>query len=325
MNRFDPKLFSATLAALAGQKQDLSTADSKQSAGSALTTSSLMRALAGLNKPTPQKQPSSAAVGSSSNLNFLETLAALGISPKSEKITSRGSSRNMNLGGELQTEIKKVFSERWTTRDGQVVPQPGDLALGNDAVKLEGTILYADMSGSTTLVDDYNPDFAAEIYKTYLASAARIIKDEGGTITAYDGDRVMAVFIGGYKNTSAVKAALKINWAVSKFINPSLKEQYGENTYQMSHVIGIDTSSVFASRIGVRNYNDIVWVGRAANYAAKLSSLNEGFVYITGDVFDMLHESGKFGGEPRRSMWEERTWTKMNGMRIYRSNWILSV
>jgi len=37
---------------------------------------------------------------------------------------------------------------------------------------------------------------AAEIYKTYLHCAAKIIRSEGGSITSYDGDRIMGIFIG---------------------------------------------------------------------------------------------------------------------------------
>lgn len=327
----DPKAFSAMLAALAGNSCRSQSGNDPFSAipsilePSPLSVSALTWALAGLNKPAPIKQSKSRlAPGPSGTTPIANALADLiNRATAVENKPLHGLHRTMNLEGELQTEIKKIFRERWTTRDGQVVPEPKDLALGNDAVKLEATVLYADMSGSTSLVDKYRADFAAEIYKTYLASAARIIKDEGGTITAYDGDRIMAVFIGGFKNSSAAKAALKINWAVSKLINPSLKLQYGNNTYQMSHVVGIDTSPVFASRIGVRNDNDIVWVGRAANYAAKLSSLNEGYsIYLTGDVFDKLHESAKFGGAPRQLMWEQRFWTSMNDLRIYRSDWI---
>ena len=49
----------------------------------------------------------------------------------------------------------------------------------------------SDLSGSTNLVDTQTPHFAGEIYKTYLMCAAKIIKEQGGTITAYDGDRIM--------------------------------------------------------------------------------------------------------------------------------------
>lgn len=38
-----------------------------------------------------------------------------------------------------------------------------------------------------------------------------------------------------------------------------------------------------------------------------------------------MHESVKFGGPNNTNMWEERTWTDMNKMRIYRSNWTFGI
>jgi class 3 adenylate cyclase len=229
----------------------------------------------------------------------------------------------MGLKEDLEKETAKIFRERWSERDGEVAPEPEDFGLGNDAVKLDATVLYADMSDSTKLVDSKLSYLAAEIYKAYLTCAARIVKDNGGTITAYDGDRIMAVFLGNTKNTSAARAGLKINYAVKHIVNPANKRVYGENAYVLNHVVGIDTSNLFAARIGVRNDNDIVWVGRAANYAAKLSSLDRpGHVYITADVFEKLKDSSKYGGTPPRLMWEERTW---NDMTVYRSSWTWEV
>ena len=67
--------------------------------------------------------------------------------------------------------------------------------------------------------------------------------------------------------------------------------------------------------------NDLVWVGRAANYAAKLSALNDGFAtYITDSVYDSLHDSVKYALGSHANMWEARTWTAINNMSIYASN-----
>ena len=49
-----------------------------------------------------------------------------------------------------------------------MVPESDDLKLSNDAVNLDATVLYADMAGSTNLVSTYKPEFAAEVYKTFL-------------------------------------------------------------------------------------------------------------------------------------------------------------
>jgi len=38
-----------------------------------------------------------------------------------------------------------------------------------------------------------------------------------------------------------------------------------------------------------------------------------------------MNESSKFNGDPKRDMWESRTWTDMEGITIYRSNWTWSI
>jgi class 3 adenylate cyclase len=168
----------------------------------------------------------------------------------------------MALKEDLEAAVKEIFHDAWDSRVGRIVPTPEDLGLGNDAVTLDATVLYADIADSTKLVDTSNPHFAAEVYRTYLICAARIVKANDGVITAYDGDRIMGVFIGDSKNSNAVKAAMQINAAVFNIINPALSLQYPSVTYRLRQVIGIDTSPLFVARIGVRNDNDLVWVPR---------------------------------------------------------------
>ncbi|MCW7494669.1 hypothetical protein ND861_18595 [Leptospira sp. 2 VSF19] len=223
---------------------------------------------------------------------------------------------------ELRSDIKEILNTEWKTREGRVVPETSDIKLGNDAVELDGTVLYADMADSTGLVMGYKDWFAAEIYKVYLKSACEIIKNNDGVITAFDGDRVMAVFIGESKNTSAAKAALQINYVVRKVINAEIKNHYTTTSFQLEQAVGIDTSKLFVARTGVRGSNDLVWVGRAANYAAKLCDLrlNSYSSFITQEVFDKLHDSAKFGGEEKKSMWEKVYWED-RGISVYRSSW----
>jgi len=227
----------------------------------------------------------------------------------------------MKSSQEILAEVKEIFATRWKAREGQKVPDVNDVKLGNDAVRLEGTVLYADMADSTDLVNKHQDWFAAEVYKSYLVGACHVIRNHSGEITAFDGDRVMAVFIGGTKNSAAAKTALQLSYLVAQ-INVAMKEAYPNTSYQLRQAIGIDTSKLFVARTGIRNANDLVWVGRAANYAAKLSGLAEpGYTaFITEAVFDMLSDDTKYGGNPRRCMWEKRIWQAM-GIVIYRSNW----
>lgn len=226
----------------------------------------------------------------------------------------------MTLRQDLDREVAKILADQWSHRDGRVVPESSDLALTNDAVLIDGTVLYADLSESTALVDSSTQTFAAEIYKCYLHCAAKIIKSEGGVITAYDGDRVMAVYLGNTKNTSAARSGLKLNWAVKNIINPKIKAQYTNSSYAIKQTVGIDTSPMTIARTGVRGANDLVFVGRAANHAAKLTSLPPTHATrITKDVYDVLHESLKRTNG--QEMWELVTWKPMNNAPIYRSTW----
>lgn len=227
----------------------------------------------------------------------------------------------MSLVEDYTEAVEKIFKDTWTTRNGQKVPESEDLGLGNDAVKLDGTVLYADLDESTNLVDSYTPEFAAEIYKAYLSCAAKVIRAEGGEITSYDGDRIMAAYIGDSKNSSAAQSALKINYTVTEIINPLIKKHYPKTSYRVKQVVGIDTSDLFVARTGIRGSNDLVWVGRAANYAAKLCSFSPDYPsWITETVYNRLNDSAKYSSNGKL-MWEAVTWNAMHGMKVYRSTW----
>lgn len=227
----------------------------------------------------------------------------------------------MALGDILAADVNKIFKETWLVRKGQIVPEPEGIKLGNEAVEFERvTVLYADLSGSTKLVDASSWQFAAGIYKAFLLCAAKLIRVEGGTITSYDGDRVMGVFVGDGQVTNAVRCGLKINYAVEYIIGPSL----GQNNlaYAVKQVVGIDTSAIRAARTGVRGGNDIVWVGRAANYAAKLTELNSPErTWITKDVYDLMNNEVRYGGSANANMWTQYRWEPQNNYPIYGSTY----
>jgi class 3 adenylate cyclase len=205
----------------------------------------------------------------------------------------------------LEAQVRAILAtaENWDVENARVIPTPIDVALTSGHAKFfkTATVLYADLDGSTDMVNSFRWWFAAEVYKAYLSVAGRVIKDEGGTITAYDGDRIMAMFIGDTQKNDAVRAAMKIKWAVTNIINPAIKAKWPKVEFVLKQVIGIDASPIHAVRIGVHRDNDLVWVGRAANYAAKLCAADSSRIWITSDVYDGLDANHRNSGEV--SMW----------------------
>lgn len=229
----------------------------------------------------------------------------------------------MPLLDDMKAAVQAIAQSPWTTRDGQVVPEPEDIRLANDAVKFDrATVLYADLQGSTSMVDSEDWQFSAAVYRAFLHCAAMIIRTGGGKITSYDGDRVMGVWIGKRQTTDAAIAGLKINYAVQKIVNPALKQKYPRWTGEVKQVVGIDTSAIRAARTGVRGGNDIVWVGRAANYAAKLTNLNLAErTLITDEAFSRLLDEAKYGGDANSLMWKRYVWSQQGNRIIHGSSW----
>lgn len=231
----------------------------------------------------------------------------------------------MSLKEELDAYVKKTVDEQWERRAGQKVPDTDDLPLKNLAVELDATVLYADLASSTKMVKGYNDWFAAEVYKSYLYCASKIIRARGGIVTAYDGDRVMGVFIGDSKNSDAGKCGLQINWASKHIVAAKITEKYPTSNLVLKQRVGIDTSKLFVARTGIRGSNDLVWVGNAANNAAKLAALDPRYpTYITAEVYSKLNEKSKLGGDPKRNMWTDLGTSDM-GYQIYGSTYWWSV
>lgn len=215
--------------------------------------------------------------------------------------------------------VEEVLSAWWDIRDGRVVPETGDVTLKNGAVELDATYLYADMAGSSKLAQTAYKQVAAKIMRCYINAASRILNGYAGAIRSFDGDRVMAIFVGTNKNTDAVRAALALNWAVSQVINPKVRDKWPDLTqsWTISHGVGIDTGEALIVRGGVREHNDLISVGSAPNVAAKLSE-QRGYsdIYITEAVHDDMAESVTLADDRRTNMWKRVGTTSVGGRSV---------
>lgn len=223
----------------------------------------------------------------------------------------------MALWNDVQAGVDGVLRPEWSIVHGRAVPETADINLTNGGVRLDATYLYADMADSTTLAQNYTDWCVAKVIRCYLNAATRIIRHRGGEIRSFDGDRVMGIFIGDNKNTAAVRAALNINWAVKKVINPALKAKWDDFTWSMDHGVGIDTGEAMLVRGGVRGSNDIVSIGHAPNIAAKLSEFRGlASLYVSEATYDDMGNEVKYTEDGRSNMWSGMGYKTFGGKSI---------
>ncbi len=233
----------------------------------------------------------------------------------------------MSLSDDIKSDIQGIIDTPWNIRKGQVVPSTTSVALAGGAVELDATFLYADLADSSKIAKELDRRVAAKIMKSFLATSCRLINSLGGTIQSFDGDRVMGVFVGSSKNSDAAKCALQINYVVKDVIRTKFENKYESvrnASFRIKHGVGVDTGTVITVRAGARGANDLIWIGRAPNLAAKLSDLRESpyHTFITASVYNMLNDKSKYGGQNNENMWESRTWSFLgDSIRVYRSSW----
>ncbi|MCC9175849.1 adenylate/guanylate cyclase domain-containing protein [Arthrobacter sp. zg-Y179] len=191
----------------------------------------------------------------------------------------------------IESSVSEIFGATWNITNGTKVPKTEDVVMKNGGRLVDATYLYADLAGSSKMADSLFKETTAKIIRAYINSASRILRHQGGEIRSFDGDRVMAIFMGDDKETRAVRAALAINWAVVEVIRPAIERSWsdGKNISKIAHGIGIDTGEALIVRGGVRDNNDLISIGQAPNRAAKLSEKRDTFpLTITGPVFNAM-------------------------------------
>jgi len=215
----------------------------------------------------------------------------------------------MTLLDTLQSEVDRVLGIDWQLRDANVIPEAEEITPENGAFKIEATFLYADLADVMVLAEKCSWETTAKIIRAYLEISVRLILAHGGTVRSAGSHSVMGIFKGETPNTSAVNCARKIDWIVEKVLNPKARTAFQSirnNKLSIRHCIGIDTSDAWAVRSGVGNNNDLIWIGRAPEFAAQLSGIGKYpySVYTSRACFRRLADNVRETGE--KNIWLEK-------------------
>jgi class 3 adenylate cyclase len=215
----------------------------------------------------------------------------------------------MTLLDTIQSEVDKILGIDWQLKDANVIPEAEETELANGAFKIKATFLYAGLADVSLLTEKCSWETTAKIIRAYLDITVRLILAHGGAISSAGGHRVLGIFRGETPNTSAVNCARNIDWVVEKVLNPKANMAFPairNNKLSTRHSIGIDTSDAWAVRSGVGKNENLIWIGRAPEFAAQLSGISKYpySVYISRNCFARLADIAKIPGEA--NIWFEK-------------------
>jgi len=137
---------------------------------------------------------------------------------------------------------------------------------------VELTVLFADLSGFTSMTRQLGPERTHQVVDAFLKSATYALVRHGAFIDKYVGDAVMAFFNAPIRyedhGARAVAAALEIEAEM-----PALTEQFG---IDLRAAIGVASGWAHVGRLGSGDGKDYTAIGDVVNLAARLEGQAHG-------------------------------------------------
>ena len=214
-------------------------------------------------------------------LSFVYPLASLAIA-------TLGTLAVLYVGETIERERVRDMFARFVPSDvvDQVLTRAGgDLRLGG--VERDCTVLFSDLRGFTSFSESQPAARVIEVVNHYLNEMSEAILEAGGTLIAYMGDGIMAIFGAPLDQPDhadrAVRAALEMIGPRLALFNAWLATEGFERHFEMG--VGLHSGSVMAGNVGCEQRVEYTAIGDATNTASRLESMtkdSEAMLFISG-------------------------------------------
>lgn len=189
--------------------------------------------------------------------------------------------------GTLTTQLVTEAFERIRTRDlftrfvpedvvDEVLASSDGLRLGG--VQREGTVMFSDLRGFTSMAETLSPARVIEVLNHYLSEMSDAILNHGGTLVAYMGDGIMAVFGAPLPQDDhadrALAAALEMRDERLPRFNEWLRSEELSEGFRMG--IGLNSGSVMSGHVGSERRVEYTAVGDTTNTASRIEGMTKG-------------------------------------------------
>ncbi len=158
----------------------------------------------------------------------------------------------------------------------EVLASADGLRLGG--VQREGTVLFSDVRGFTTLAETLTPAQVIEVLNHYLSEMSDAILDHGGTLVSYMGDGIFAVFgaplVQDDHADRALAAAREMLEVRLPRFNKWLREAGLSDGVRMG--VGLNSGKVMSGHVGSERRVEYAAVGDTTNTASRIESLTKG-------------------------------------------------
>ena len=158
-----------------------------------------------------------------------------------------------------------------------VLANSADGTIRMGGVRKESTVMFSDLRGFTSFAESLEPEQVIAILNRYLTAMSDAILDHEGTLVAYMGDGIFAVFgapIGMDDHAERAFAAGRDMLRRLREFNSWLESEHGQKGFKMG--IGLNTGFVMSGNVGSERRLEYAAIGDTTNTASRLEGMTKG-------------------------------------------------
>ena len=193
----------------------------------------------------------------------------------------------------LRDQQKELVRRFATDAVAQDLEQSG-FALGGRRV--QATVMFADIRGFTTMVEQQPPEETIELLNTYYMLMFDAISGQGGVVNQMIGDGLMALFGAPLALADAPLAAAQAALDMMELVRLYNAERASQGKAAIAIGIGIASGEVIAGYTGTQQRATYTCIGDTVNLAARLEAHTK--VAGHGVLMDAATQAGLAGRLP---------------------------
>ncbi len=169
----------------------------------------------------------------------------------------------------------------------QLIKDPMALNLGGETKEI--SVVFADIRGYTSLSERMAPGEVMHLINRYLQIMCEAIWDEKGTITAFQGDALMAIFNAPLLQQDHALRAVRSAWKMRSAVEQYQRSQPQETIVRYG--IGVNTGLATVGNVGsqerLQNYTAI---GDVVNVASRLqNNATDNNIYLNDSTYTQVY------------------------------------
>jgi len=169
----------------------------------------------------------------------------------------------------LRDQQKDLVRRFATSEVAQDLQQSG-FSLGGR--RITATVMFSDIRGFTTLVEQQSPEETIELLNAYYALMFDAISGQGGVVNQMIGDGLMAIFGAPLPLADHGAAAVRAALEMTEMIELLNAERVAAGKPPIAIGIGIATGEVVAGYTGTQARATYTCIGDTVNLAARLEA-----------------------------------------------------